>query len=207
MIKKDEWLGKMKSLGERKDRLLIAFLFGVLLLVIAIPAERGRKGAEPEEGMGGGEDSRIGGTVTEQEYAARMERQLEEVLSQMKGVGDVTVMITLKESAEKIVEKDVESTDESVSEEDSQGGVRETKNSARGESTVYSGEISGSFGGGTGGQNGQAPYVSKEVTPRVEGVVVVAQGGDDAVAVQNITESVQALFGIDTHKIRIVKKE
>lgn len=61
MIKKDEWLGKMKSLGERKDRLLIAFLFGVLLLVIAIPAERGRKGAEPEEGMGGGEDSRIGG--------------------------------------------------------------------------------------------------------------------------------------------------
>ena len=57
------------------------------------------------------------------------------------------------------------------------------------------------------GQKGQAPYVSKEVAPRVEGVVVVAEGGDDAVAVQNITESVQALFGIDTHKIRIVKKE
>ncbi len=49
--------------------------------------------------------------------------------------------------------------------------------------------------------------MSKELTPRVEGVVVVAGGGDDAVVVKNITESVQALFGIDTHKIRIVKKE
>ena len=49
--------------------------------------------------------------------------------------------------------------------------------------------------------------MSKERTPRVEGVVVAAGGGGDAVVVQNITECVQALFGIDTHKIRIVKKE
>ena len=208
-MKKDEWIRRLKNWGERKDRLLIAFLFGVLLLVIAIPVERGRKGAETgaDEGWREGEDSGSGENITEQEYAARMERQLEEVLAQMKGAGDVTVMITLKESAEKIVEKDVEGTDESVSEEDSQGGMRETKNSSRGESTVYCGEASGSFGGSGGGQKGQAPYVSKEVAPRVEGVVVVAEGGDDAVAVQNITESVQALFGIDTHKIRIVKKE
>ena len=48
--------------------------------------------------------------------------------------------------------------------------------------------------------------MSKEITPQVEGVVVLAQGGDDPVVVQNITEAVQALFGIDTHKIRIMKK-
>ena len=39
----------------------------------------------------------------------------------------------------------------------------------------------------------------------MEGVVVIAPGGDNAVVVKNITEAVQALFGIDTHKIRIVK--
>lgn len=206
-MKKNEWIGRLKNWGEKKDRLLIAFLFGVLLLVIAIPVERVRERAETEEeSVGGTENYGSGEAAPEQEYAARMERQLEEVLSQMKGVGDVTVMITLKESAEKIVEKDTESTDESVSEEDSQGGVRKTNNSTRGEATVYCGESSGGFGGGSS-QKGQAPYVSKEVTPRAEGVVVVAEGGDDAVVVQNITESVQALFGIDTHKIRIVKKE
>ena len=44
LMKKDEWIRRLKNWGERKDRLLIAFLFGVLLLVIAIPVERGRKG-------------------------------------------------------------------------------------------------------------------------------------------------------------------
>ncbi len=37
-----------------------------------------------------------------------MEEHLDEVLSQMAGVGEVTVMITLESSAEKVVEKDVE---------------------------------------------------------------------------------------------------
>ena len=37
-------------------------------------------------------------------------------------------------------------------------------------------------------------------------MVVLASGGDNAVIKQKITEAVQALFGIDTHKIRIMKK-
>ena len=48
--------------------------------------------------------------------------------------------------------------------------------------------------------------LSKELSPKVEGVIVIAEGGDDALVKQNITEAVQALFGIDTHKIRIMKK-
>ena len=50
------------------------------------------------------------------------------------------------------------------------------------------------------------PYVSKELTPEVEGVVVVADGGDNAVTVQNISEAVQALFGVEAHKIKIMKR-
>ena len=38
-------------------------------------------------------------------------------------------------------------------------------------------------------------------------MIVIAPGGDDAVVVKNITEAVQALFEIDTHKIRIMKKQ
>ena len=51
----------------------------------------------------------------------------------------------------------------------------------------------------------QEPYVSKELSPQAQGVIVIAPGGDDAVVVKNITEAVQALFEIDTHKIRIMK--
>ena len=49
--------------------------------------------------------------------------------------------------------------------------------------------------------------MSKEMAPEVEGVVILAQGGDDPVVEQEITQAVQALFGIDTHKIRIMKKQ
>ena len=39
----------------------------------------------------------------------------------------------------------------------------------------------------------------------VEGIAVVAQGGDNAVIVCNITEVVQALFDVDSHKIKVIK--
>ena len=39
----------------------------------------------------------------------------------------------------------------------------------------------------------------------IRGVLVVAQGGGDPVIVQNITEAVMALFGIEAHKIKVMK--
>lgn len=200
-------IDRLKGKKIKKDQILILFLLGVLLLVIAVP------GGKKDEGdgttvYGGDEEVSLSGQAAEREYVSGLERNLERVLGQMEGVGEVTVMITLKESAEKVVEKDVSVSGETVSEEDSQGGVRKTENENRGETTVYYGD--GGLGGLRGSSSsgtGQNPYVRKERTPRVEGVVVVAGGGDDAVVIQNITESVQALFGIDTHKIRIVKKE
>lgn len=39
----------------------------------------------------------------------------------------------------------------------------------------------------------------------VEGVVIVAEGGDNAVVARNITEVVKALFDVDSHKIKVIK--
>ncbi|MBQ8559688.1 MAG: hypothetical protein IJ439_06895 [Tyzzerella sp.] len=101
-----------------KNHLLIFLLVGILLLVIAIPTE----------------ESQI-----KSEENTDLEKRLESILEGMNGVGDVNVMITLKE-------------DESVA-----------------------------------------------------GVAVVAEGGDNAVIVRNITEVVQALFDVDSHKIMVMK--
>lgn len=179
----------MKNL--KKDQLLILFLVGILLLVIALPTEGNRTGKE-----GAGMSLSGGKPETGQDDdLSHLESRLEAALAQMAGVGDVTVMITLKASAEKVVEKDRNLTDQAVTESDSQGGLRSTKDGIRQETTVYSG----------GGSSGE-PYVSKELSPQVEGVVVIAEGGGDSVVKQNITEAVQALFGIEMHKIRIMKK-
>ena len=105
-------------------------------------------------------------------------------------------MVTLGSTAEKVIEKDSQTESENVTEEDSQGGVRSTVRNSSDVVTVYGEEEQGE--GGT-------PYVTKELSPKVEGVVVIAEGGDKGVVVQNITEAVQALFGVDTHKIKVMK--
>ncbi len=39
----------------------------------------------------------------------------------------------------------------------------------------------------------------------VEGVAVVADGADNAIVVRKVTEIVQALFSVDSHKIKVIK--
>ena len=51
----------------------------------------------------------------------------------------------------------------------------------------------------------QSIFGEEEETALVCGVVVVAQGAGDALVESRILEAVKALFGIDSHKISIVK--
>lgn len=178
----------------RKDQLLIFFLVGVLLLVIALPSGTKEKEKDSRHSEIDGEEA-VGTQAEEQDYARYLERRLEETLSQLDGAGNVRVMVTLQSSAQKIVEKDTQGERDAITEEDSQGGRRTSENTSHQETTVYEGM----------GEKSQEPYVSKELTPRVEGVVVLAEGGENALVKRNITEAIQALFGIDTHKIRIIK--
>ena len=95
-------------------------------------------------------------------------------------------MITLKSSAEKVLDKDTESDQETVTEEDSRGGTRQSSKTSKKENTVYRTDSeSNSRGSGS-------PYVSKELSPKIEGVVVIADGGENAVVKENISSAVQA---------------
>ena len=184
------WIKKLKEIKIDKKQMLVLLLTGVLLTVISIPTKKEELGAESEKVSSGvmQEDER--------DYIRYLENHLEELLSQMEGVGDVACMVTLAVSAEQVVEKDLEIEDEQITENDSQGGNRITSQSSHGETTIYR----------EGENNSQEPYVRKEISPQIEGVVILAEGGDQPVIVKNITEAVQALFGIETHKIRMGKK-
>ncbi len=137
------------------------------------------------------------GAVSTSSYEEQQEARLEEILRKVEGVGEVEVMITLQASSEKVVEKDQPSTSQDVEEQDSGGGTRSTQDRSWSESTVYWEQENGS----------RTPYVIKELKPRVEGVIVIAQGGGDPEIKQNIMEAVQALFPVEAHKIKIMKME
>ncbi|WP_346663605.1 stage III sporulation protein AG [uncultured Merdimonas sp.] len=184
--------GKLK-----KDQLLILFLTGVLLAVVALPVRD-----QDPSGDGGtkeGSDATQGAKDSAEESAQirDLEGRLSRILSQVEGAGQVSVMITLESSAEKVIEKDSSSAEESVNESDSQGGERITRNSSREETTVYT----------AGEGQEEVPYVRKELSPGIRGVLVVATGGGNSAVKQELADAVEALFGIEAHKIRIMKRQ
>lgn len=166
-----------------KEQWIILIIAGILLLVIAMPTEKNYTQTEETE-------ETVSISETTDDYVEKMEQRLENALEQVQGVGKTTVMITLASSSEKIIEKDTETRTSSSTNTDSES----SNSNDISEQSVYS-SLS----------DGEVPYVKQELSPVIEGVLVIAEGGDDAVIKQNITEVVQALFGVDTHKIRVMK--
>lgn len=181
----------------RRDNLLILILSGVLLFIITLPTESEEEKEKKEQE--GGTRKTVSGELqpaekVQEDYAVELEKQLEETLCQMAGVGKVKVMITLQSSEELVVEKDAPMSRSNTSENDSAGGNRIVTQMDSSESTVYT---------TVDGEN--KPYVIKTILPKVEGVVVVAQGADNGTVNKNITEMVQALFNVEAHKVKVVK--
>ena len=168
---------------KKSDWIAIA-LAGVLILIIAMPlspkqSESGNTAGQETAGAVSDSGSTQG---SQNAYAAALERRLKQVLGQMEGVGKAEVMITLSDSGETIVENDAS------------GGTRTTTDQETEETTVY-----------VENGNEKHPYVTKEVLPKVEGVLVVAEGGDDPRVISDISDTVMALFRVEAHKIKVVK--
>lgn len=174
-----------------KSQWAILILTGILLMILAIPVEDKKQEKQKEENP----VKNAAETVTaEGDYARELEEKLERALSKIEGAGRVEVMITLEDSGESVVEKDdtKESTD--LTEKDDTGGSRTETSIQTAESTVYREE-----------DNDKEPFVGKEKTPKIAGVLVVAEGGENTAVKQNISEAVMALFQIDVNRIKVVK--
>ena len=192
-----QWLSGLRT-GEKlpkKNQLLLILLAGILLLVIVFPVPE-QSGSSPDQKTEDTEQVLSSDIRDNGDYEKYLEEKTARVLEDVEGVGEVTVMITLKSDGQKIIEKDQQSSSQTTEEEDSQGGTRTSNDISSDRTSIYEQNSDGS----------QSPYVSKELLPEIEGVVVIADGGDNAVVVQNITEAVQALFGVEAHKIKIMKR-
>lgn len=193
---------KWKNL--KKSDWVVVGLVGVLLLVLVIPLENENDSQQESAGSGIEEMKKVEGDnqnqsigttgTTEQNYVEYLEENMEEVLSQMEGVGRVEVMITVSDMGESVVEKDRNTVQSVTTETDSAGGDRSVSETSVEETTIYIESDDETY-----------PYIQKEKMPTIEGVVVVAEGGGSSSVVSNISESVKALLPVEVHRIKVVK--
>ncbi|MCD7806541.1 MAG: hypothetical protein LUH19_04275 [Lachnospiraceae bacterium] len=152
--------------------------------------------ADSDDGAGSRETADTGSfgiTGSSQDYADALSQKLTAYLSQMDGAGQVTAWVTVESGEQSVLYEEESSQTSSLAEADSQGGTREetTENVTR---TVVFGEDGN-------------PYVVQTSLPKIQGVLVLAEGGDDSTVRLEIVEAVEVLFGLDAHKIKVVKKK
>ena len=188
-MKMQDFMQKIKEKKLKRSDWLILVLAGIFILIIALPTDtKEKKQAEEAKENISKENNTMEASKDE------IERKLEDILEKIDGAGDVKVMITYQDSGTQVVEKDKNTSENSLEESDSTGGVRSTKEQQLQESTVYE-----------EADAGNTPFVSKELLPKVEGILIVASGGDNQKVKQNISEAVLALFQVEAHRIKIVK--
>ena len=114
---------------------------------------------------------------TSSEYVGYLENKLENVLGQVKGAGNVDIIITLENGFEYVY-----ATEEEVRTSSNGGTVTS--------STVVL--VDGK------------PVLEKEIFPSIQGVVVVSQGASDVSVRLNLLSAIQTVVSVDNSKITIL---
>ena len=162
-------------------QLLDRYKYPVLVCLVGLLLLSWPKGREPET-------KTADQTSQQQEnYTAALETEMERLFVQMKGVGRVKVMLTIKSSKEVVYAYD---TDSSVNRQENSM----TQSSKTELITV-----------GTG--NGETPIITQTLMPQYMGAVVVCEGADSPSVCLQLTEAVRSLTGITSDNIVISKMQ
>ncbi|WP_458407898.1 hypothetical protein [Anaerotignum sp.] len=110
------------------------------------------------------------------------ERRMAEILSKIEGAGQVDVMLTYRQTEEKTI---------------AHNETREENGeSLRTEQTAILLED---------GDGATEPLILTETSPVVEGVVIAAQGADNAAVAAALNQAAQALLDVPAHKVAVLK--
>lgn len=182
-------------------RLIIIFVAGILIILLSFPELFGReKSADNNNSSKNVKVEQKDANTTSYDtntYISEMENKLKSVLRKVSGIGEVEVMISLKASKKQIPLKDTPTTQESLNEVDGEGGSRTNNNVQMEESTVMYTDEKGET----------VPYIVQELEPEIEGIIVVAEGGDNPQIKMDIMQAAQVLFDIPAHKVLVMKME
>src|SRR3989339_142472 len=114
---------------------------------------------------------------------ANLEKKVENILSKIQGAGKVNVMISYASGQEKILAYDKKNGLNDTEEKDNNSGSRNIKQD-NSESKIAYENLEGGI---------KKPIIVKEKYSEIRGVVVVAEGADNAIVKQNLSKAVEVL--------------
>lgn len=129
---------------------------------------------------------------------AGLAAELEEILSLVAGAGEVRVMVAKgAEAGTRVFAQNSQENTSATTEEDGEGGIRNVESVNSSITYVMMRQSDG----------GDVPLLLTETIPVIEGIIIVAQGGGDAVVREALTRAVQALLGVAPHRIQVFEME
>ena len=150
----------------------LAFIVIVLYFSLAFPSKKVVKNSSTNN------DNIETNFSSSQEYVVYLENKLENVITNVKGVGKTSVFISLEKGFEYIY----------VTEE-------ETSTTSNGTTVNKTNVVM---------LNGQ-PILKEEIYPKIKGIVVVAQGAGDVKIKMNILSLIQTVIDVENSKINILE--
>lgn len=145
--------------------------------------------------IGGSDDSKrktqsIHNEISSAQYEQQLEQRLRQIISQINGVGDVQVMITLENGV-----RYVYATDNSIETQTEYGETIEIPNEQyKEENNIVMVDSA----------NGKQALVTTQVEPAVKGVVIVCEGGDISSVKQRVIEAATTALDISSGKVCVV---
>lgn len=184
-----------KTEGNNKKNIenLVVFLILLIITVIAINMIWSKDKSQPEKEEASykvlaSENSNI---TENTEYD--LQTELEDILSKMNGIGKVDVLITYSQTST-VVPMYSETESSTVTEEtDSGGGTRKQESSNLNKEVITDGD--------------NKAITQTVMLPKVEGAIVIAEGGGNATTKANIIQAVSAVTGLATYKVQVFEMQ
>lgn len=191
-----KYLVVKKTEGNNKKNIenLVVFLVLLIITIIAINSIWGKNDNKDNKESETtfkelAQESINSNNIKTDEY--NLEDELEDILSNISGVGKVEVLITYSQSSQVVAMYDEKVTTSITEETDTAGAKRNVQESDVSKEIIVDGD--------------NAPITEKVVMPKIEGAIVIAEGANNATIKTDIIQAVSAVTGVSTYKVQVFK--
>jgi stage III sporulation protein AG len=138
------------------------------------------------------DNTKTSNETDEKNYEDKQKNDLKNILKKMNGVGDVEVMMSFENGGEKVPAYDKNTQKSTTEENDTEGGKRVTNQDTDTSKTVM-----------TTSDGNNEPFILTTYKPKINGVIVLAEGAENSKIKYEIEQAVSKLYNLSLDKVNV----